>query len=139
METGLARPPMPSYTAISPVERAPERTERAAKTDLPRNQTVAPASETDASSRPADDRTLREPTREPVQIGREIERKNVIDPESNSMIYMATDSETGEVIRQVPSETLRRLRAYADAIANQEVSANQTSRQDSEETRARTI
>ncbi|WP_162936391.1 hypothetical protein [Pannonibacter phragmitetus] len=42
-------------------------------------------------------------------------RKNTLDPESQSFIYVAMDRETGEVVQQVPSETLRKLRAYAKA------------------------
>lgn len=123
METGLVRPPLPSYTAITPVTRAPERIEPAAKTDLPAGKAVAPTSDGSQSRRLADnkgDNTLSQDSG-----ARQVIRKNVLDSESDTLIYMATDSETGEVVRQVPSETLRRLRAYAKSISEQSARAGQ--------------
>jgi len=121
METGLARPPLPSYTAISPVERAPQRTEPSARTELSEGRAVNPSEETETARRTAENASESE-TR---QAESRIERRNFVDLDSNTLIFQATDSETGEVIRQIPSETLRRLRAYAETIANQETNANQ--------------
>ena len=53
----------------------------------------------------------------------QVERRNVVDPESNSVIYVATNTDTSEVVRQVPSETLRRLRAYAESLETQTAAA----------------
>ncbi|WP_417670886.1 hypothetical protein [Roseibium sp.] len=115
METALARPPLPSYTAITPATRAPERVEPASKTELTPAQTVNPSVDADDSRRLADNSRSQEPTTQSTQV----ERKNIRDPESDSLIFIATDSDTGEVVRQVPSETLRRLRAYAKTISDQ--------------------
>lgn len=123
MEIGLVRSPLPSYTAITPVTRAPERIEPAAKTDLPAGKTVAPTSDGSQSRRLADDK--RDTTLSQDSHARQLIRKNVLDPESDTLIYMATDSESGEVVRQVPSETLRRLRAYAKSISEQTSQATQ--------------
>lgn len=116
METGLARPPLPSYTAITPVSRAPDRTEPATKTDLPATNTVRPATDGDSSTSVASQNADRSPA---VAGQRQLERKNIVDPESQSIIFVATDSDSGEVVRQVPSETLRRLRAYAKSVTEQ--------------------
>jgi len=117
METALARPPLPSYTAITPASRAPERTEPATKTDLPASNTVTPSTEGD-QGRPAAENEKRNENR--FDAARpQIERKNFIDPESDTLVYVATDSDSGEVVRQVPSETLRKLRAYAKTVSEQ--------------------
>jgi uncharacterized FlaG/YvyC family protein len=115
METAFVRSPLPSYTAITPATRAPERNEPAAKTELPPQSTVTPSTESDQGRRLADN----ERSQEPLAQSQQIDRKNVRDPESQSLIYIATNSDTGEVVRQVPSETLRRLRAYAKTISDQ--------------------
>ncbi|MBO6755869.1 MAG: flagellar protein FlaG [Roseibium sp.] len=109
MDTGLARPPLPSYTAITPVTRAPERTEPAARTELPATRTVTPATQTEDTRQ----------TDKDSPPDQRVERHNVVDPDSKSLVFIATDSASGEVIRQVPSETLLKLRAYAKSIADQ--------------------
>ncbi|MBD1547822.1 hypothetical protein [Roseibium aggregatum] len=123
METGLARPPLPSYTAITPATRAPERNEPAAKTDLPASNTVTPAAQGGGSARASNDRNggsqqYPDP-RELSNTGRKLEHKIIVDQESNSIIYQSTDSLSGEVVRQIPSEVLRKLRAYAKTITDQ--------------------
>ena len=117
METALARPPLPSYTAITPETRAPDRTEPATKTDLPASNTVKPSTEGDQGRRAADNQKRGETRFDAIRP--QIERKNIVDPESDSLIYVATDSDSGEVIRQVPSETLRKLRVYAKTVSDQ--------------------
>ncbi|MBS8260199.1 hypothetical protein DYI23_08220 [Roseibium polysiphoniae] len=115
MESALVRPPLPSYTAITPEARAPERIEPAAKTELSAGSTVNPSAEADQGRRTADNQR----SQEPLAQNQQIDRRNFRDPESDSLIYIATDSDTGEVVQQVPSETLRRLRAYAKTISDQ--------------------
>jgi uncharacterized FlaG/YvyC family protein len=118
LDTGLARPPSPTYTAITPTTRAPERNEPAAKTELPAKDTVKPSNQTEdgqqTSYRARTEHSRFEDT------SSKLERRHIVDPESESVIYVATNTETGEVVRQVPSETLRRLRAYSKAIASQD-------------------
>ncbi|WP_153768405.1 hypothetical protein [Labrenzia sp. CE80] len=115
MESALVRPPLPSYTAITPETRAPERVQPAAKTELPAGSTVNPSDEASQGRRASDNQR----TQEPLAQNQQIDRRNFRDPESDSLIYIATDSDTGEVVQQVPSETLRRLRAYAKTISDQ--------------------
>lgn len=118
LDTGLARPPSPTYTAITPATRAPDQNAPASKTVLPVEETVTPATETEDGQRAAnnerDQRSLLErytPT---------VERQNVIDEDSESLVYIATNTETGQVVRQIPSETLLRLRAYAANVETQQ-------------------
>lgn len=117
MDTGVIRSPLPAYTAITPETRAPQRNEPATKTDIEVAKTVTPSSES-AEQRPANEERNREPVA--GQQLRDLVRKNKLDPESQSLIYVAMDRDSGEVVTQVPSETLRRLRAYALSTDNQE-------------------
>jgi len=121
LDTGIARPPSPTYTAITPVTRAPEKNEPAARTELPARETVGPSTDSSESQLSAqnsrDGKSLFE------SVTPQLDRRNVVDPESNSVIYQATNTDTGEVVRQVPSETLRRLRAYAESIETQTTQA----------------
>ncbi|MEM5582031.1 MULTISPECIES: flagellar protein FlaG [unclassified Roseibium] len=118
LDTGLARPPSPTYTAITPATRASEQNEPSSKTELPVEETVTPSTETDNSQRSAnnerDQRSLAE------QLAPTVERQNVIDPDSESLVYVATNTETGQVVRQIPSETLLRMRAYAKTVETQQ-------------------
>lgn len=117
METGVIRSPVPSYTAIAPETRAPAGNEPAAKTDLPASQTVTPSAEGTRANETATSGSSRY-ERDIQASSTELVRDNKLDPESGSMVYYAVDEETGEVVRQVPSETLRRLRAYAKALSD---------------------
>ena len=115
LDTGIARPPSPTYTAITPVTRAPEKNVPAAKTDLPAKETVNPSGETQDGRRSADNEQSRQAAR---RAAPQIERRNVVDPDSESLVYVATNTDTGHVLRQIPSETLLRLRAYAETVEN---------------------
>ncbi|NBN63531.1 hypothetical protein GWI72_02675 [Microvirga tunisiensis] len=113
MDTGVVRSPLPSYTAITPEARAEQRNAPATKTEIAPSKTVPPSEDTQSGRTAAEDRKA-----EPVggQQVRELVRKNKLDPESQSLIYVAMDQESGEVVNQVPSETLRKLRAYARSV-----------------------
>lgn len=113
MDTGAIRPSLTAYAAVTPATRAPEQNEPAAKTELPGSQTVRPSGNSERQRQIAENGNQQSvPT--PL-VSREIVRKNTLDPESQSFIYVAMDRETGEVVQQIPSETLRKLRAYAKA------------------------
>ncbi|WP_209015126.1 hypothetical protein [Roseibium limicola] len=115
MDTALVRPQVPTYSAITPETRAPERVTPAANTDLPVEKTVSPTDQGNESRRASDNPR----TQEPLSGRLNIERQNFIDPESESLIYQAKNSDTGEVVQQIPSESLRRVRAYTRSIAEQ--------------------
>lgn len=88
---------------------------------MPARETVGPSTDSSESQRSAqnsrDGKSLFD------SVTPQLDRRNVVDPESNSVIYQATNTDTGEVVRQVPSETLRRLRAYAESIETQATQA----------------
>ncbi|SUB01723.1 Uncharacterised protein [Pannonibacter phragmitetus] len=113
MDTGAIRPSLTAYAAVTPATRAPEQNEPAARTELPGSQTVKPSGNTEEQRQLAENGNQQSATTSVVS--RDIVRKNTLDPESQSFIYVAMDRETGEVVQQVPSETLRKLRAYAKA------------------------
>ncbi|KZM47637.1 flagellar protein FlaG [Labrenzia sp. OB1] len=122
MDTGLARPPSPTYTAITPVTRAPERNAPAAKTELPAEATVKPSEEGSGGQRAANNARDQQMQQDPITP--RLERRNVLDPDSESMVYVATNTDTGQVVRQIPSETLLRLRAYSKTMEDHQ--SNQT-------------
>lgn len=45
-----------------------------------------------------------------------IDRKIKIDPATQQVIYEAVDKSSGEVVRQIPEETMLRLQVYARAM-----------------------
>lgn len=124
MDTGLARPPSPTYTAITPVTRAPERNAPAAKTDLPAEATVKPSDEGSDGQRAANN--PRDQQKQPDPLTPRLERRNVLDPDSESLVYVATNTDTGQVVRQIPSETLLRLRAYSRTMEEHQSSQTST-------------
>lgn len=125
MDSALVRPPSPTYTAITPVSRAPEKTEPATSTDLPAKDTVKPSQDLNASQRSAaNGQTAPRPDGDEGRSALErftpsVIRQTILDPESDDLVFVATDKDTGEVIRQIPSETLMRLRAYAETVEAQ--------------------
>lgn len=125
MEAGVVRTPLPSYVAITPETRAPNRNKPAAETELPASQTVKPSAES-AHARGAATERSGAFERHAQSAAKDLVRKNMLDPESESLIYVAMDRESGEVVRQVPSETLRKLRAYAKAVTEQSPGPTQT-------------
>ena len=42
-----------------------------------------------------------------------IKRNIVVDPKSREVVFQTVDERTGEVVRQIPDDTMLRLRAYA--------------------------
>ncbi|MBO6508740.1 MAG: hypothetical protein JJ866_15200 [Roseibium sp.] len=121
LDTGLARPPSPTYTAITPATRAPERNEAAAATELPAEATVRPSVEAE-NGQGASGRSNQEQSQF-ADNSQKLDRRNVMDPQSDTMVYIATNTDTGEVVRQVPSETLLKLRAYSKSVASQDQAA----------------
>lgn len=123
LDTALARPPSPTYTAITPATRAPEQNKSTVETDLPSEETVTPSSDVKQGQRSANN------DRDQISLHEEfapsVKRKNVLDVDSESLVYIATNIETGEVVRQIPSETLLRLRAYAETIDTDQTQSRQ--------------
>jgi uncharacterized FlaG/YvyC family protein len=99
-----AVPPVPSRSDAVPLG--------AARTELPPEATVRPVGDGEAvrferqgaaEARARLDEALRAV----------IERNIEIDSKTREVVYQVVDERTGEVTRQVPDETLLRLRTYA--------------------------
>jgi hypothetical protein len=98
MDTGLTLKPAASLAPTSDVR--PEQAARnAVATELAPAQTVTAASNAARTPAPYDPRI----------------REIILDPHSREVIYRAVDVRSRRVVRQVPEEAMRRLRAYARA------------------------
>jgi flagellar protein FlaG len=51
-----------------------------------------------------------------------VDRKIKIDPATQQVIYETVDKDSGQVVRQVPEETMLRLQIYARAMRRAEAS-----------------
>ena len=114
MDTGAIRP-LPSYTAFV-VPRVSETNTATARTDLPEEATVR-QTPTSAESRSAEHRfeqssQRRRDTERANDLDRRVER----DPSTDSFVYKAIDTESGEIVSQVPNDSLLKLRAYVETM-----------------------
>ncbi len=113
MDIGAVRS-LPTFTAPA-APRAVENREQTTQTDLPIAAAVRPSSETEdgnaagrrrareSDPHPTDHRDSREP-----KVRRRVDR----DDHSNSFVYRDIDTQSGEVVQQIPTDTLLKLRAY---------------------------
>lgn len=60
--------------------------------------------------------TQAEPQRSPMADPNAVDRQIKIDPATQQVIYQAVDKTSGEVVRQIPEETMLRLQVYARAM-----------------------
>jgi flagellar protein FlaG len=109
METGVTR--APAYqTALTPLRGREAVNPPAAPTDVAPEKAVQPAQESEAA-RPEAENPVSQSTSAPQDIKREEYRDTITD----SLVFRAIDTETGEVVRQIPDESLLRLRrAFAE-------------------------
>ena len=56
------------------------------------------------------------PQRAPMADPDSVDRRIKIDPATQQVIYQAVDKASGEVVRQIPEETMLRLQIYARAM-----------------------
>jgi hypothetical protein len=107
MDTGLTLKP-----AASPAQTGGARSDPAARkavaTELAPAQTVTAANNTAPTPATEDWR----------------KRDIILDPHSREVIYRAVDVRARRVIRQVPEEAMRRLRAYARATHDKDDGEN---------------
>ena len=97
--------------AYTPTPAAPKPSEAsaspAARTDVPPEKSVQPASKT-AASRPAAENNF-------AKAEANIKREEFRDKVTDSIVFRAVDMTTGEVVQQIPEESLLRLRrAFAE-------------------------
>jgi hypothetical protein len=98
MDTGLTLKPAANLALASDLR--PEQAARnAVATELAPSQTVTAASNAARTPAPDDSRL----------------RHIILDPHSREVIYRVVDVRSRRVVRQVPEEAMRRLRAYARA------------------------
>jgi flagellar protein FlaG len=117
MEIGSVRPIISGVTA--PVPRAPAETKQSVPTELPVRASVTRA---EASDGPTAGRDLGRNAADPPLASagrgqkeatyiREIER----DPTTKTIVFKTIEKDSGEVVQQVPEETMLRMRRMVAA------------------------
>lgn len=81
------------------------------RTELPRSATVNGVLES-SSARFEPSNDARDQAKRETALRDTIKRNIVIDPKTREIVYQAVDSKSGNVIRQIPSDAILRLRAY---------------------------
>ncbi|PTW61784.1 FlaG protein [Breoghania corrubedonensis] len=108
MDSGVIKPVSALAQAVTSQAQYAMRSAAANETELPAEQVVTPATESDGSARSRAEAERRD--------DRPLKRENYFDQETDTLIFRATDPSTGEVVRQIPEEALLRLR---QALASQ--------------------
>lgn len=109
MEPGAVR--TPGYSVITPAMRSVEPVNApSVATDIPPEQAVTPSRASEALRPSAEnDRETASSPQGPVK------REEYRDEITDSLVFRAIDTETGEILRQIPDESLLRLRrAFAE-------------------------
>lgn len=116
MDTGnIARPQQAANVAPVPRTEAPAAV-AGVKTELRVEQSVRQAGESEASrfeTRPG----LSSQVALDTAFREALDRDIVVDEDTHSLVYQTIDEKTGEVIRQLPDETMLKLRAYVRDLA----------------------
>lgn len=96
--------PRPVASNATPVTRvAASRPTEPVRTELPAFATVTQSPEAPAQQR-------QPPTSD------SLDRRIEIDPATQEVVFQAIDPSSGEIVRQVPDEALRRMQIYARAL-----------------------
>jgi hypothetical protein len=98
------RPPAVTDTQRAAIVAAPE----AVRTELPAAAVVSQAVEAQASGS-GDGAPER------------LERRVIIDSDTQSLVYQALDDRTGTVVKQYPEEALLRRRAYLAQVTDEQI------------------
>jgi flagellar protein FlaG len=123
METAIvARPAAVSAQAASARAESLVSNNRI-RTELPRSATVnGTYGSSSTSFEPSHD--AREQSKREAAVRDTIKRNLTVDPKTREIVYQAVDTKSGEIIRQIPSDAILRLRAYyRDAPVTQEQAA----------------
>lgn len=116
MDIGGTRP-APAVT-VSPVNR-PEPTAsgaRAVPTQLPRTEVVRQAVEVRPNSTESAPRRSAERETRELMLREFIRDRTVVDPRSREIVHQSVNTRTGEVLSQIPDESLLRLREYVASM-----------------------
>lgn len=110
------------FTATRPVAYSPPTTGHRPSlqanaptlaTDVPANKAVSPSPKAETFKDPVEHSD--EADRQKIET---IKRDDFLDPETKSLVYKAVIETTGEVVAQIPDETILRLRrAIAETTA----------------------
>jgi len=107
MEYGATKP-IPPMAAAIPTARRQDHPEPVAETDLPPEKVVTAVKETDHARETSD-------SLEYSRQAPELERKTYRDTVTNSLVFREINPDSGEVVRQIPEDSLLRIRRYYDA------------------------
>ena len=111
MDAGLTIRPSVGVTptaAFARLAATPAPAQQSVQTDLPATKTVTAA---DTAT----------PMRNELKRAEEnVTRDVTLDPQTREVVYKVIDTRFRQVVRQVPSEALLRMRAYTRAIARGE-------------------
>ncbi len=131
MDAGAARPL--SVQVSAPAPRAPQETAPVAQTELPEAATVTPTRETSHQTAAQDQsrEETRDKTLDEANADRQLKRESFRDDVTDTLVFREIDEASGEVIRQLPEESILRLRrALADNAqmidASEKASVNRT-------------
>lgn len=106
MEIGpVSRPGLPNVGSVSRV--APTPSAVSAEAQMPERAVEQPSE----LPRPEADAA-----RNPMADADAVDRRIKIDPATQQVIYQTVDKVSGEVVRQIPEETMLRLQVYARAM-----------------------
>ena len=123
MDSGVLKPIAP--TAAMPAVRPQEKNSSPTKTELPAEKAVRPADKT-SQTRPMSENAQRPDEGDKTE---KLEQKHYRDAITQDVVYRTINPDNGEVVRQIPDESLLRLRRYFAAY-------DQLSRQASVDTKA---
>lgn len=123
MEIGSARPVLTGVTV--PAQKAPAAIEQSVKTDLEaaavvtEGKAVAPATGSEQKTRieaESSNRDAANARRDRLRtIDRETRGEIERDPRTEDLIYRRIDVQSGDVVRQVPEESILRMRAMIES------------------------
>lgn len=114
MDIGSVRPVVTGITA--PVPKAPAQGDQSVKTELPARAAVAEAGKPEgnsvgsSTSKDQGSNTASQQQREPG-----LDQRIEIDDSTRTIIFQKVDSDTGNVVEQVPEESALRLHAAMQA------------------------
>jgi len=113
MDTGAVR--VPATPTASPAVRSPNPVaEPATRTEIAPEKAVQPSQES-VFARPAAENGAENGSETRSVSSSSIKREEYRDTITDSLVFRAIDTETGEVVRQIPEESLLRLRrAFAE-------------------------
>jgi len=104
MSTDFSIRPVGAPAPAPVVRPLPEATQQAVPTELPAAKTVSASDSVQASRS------------DPIAVGERLSRQADFDRDAAEMVFKVIDSETDDVVRQLPSESQLRSRAYFRAL-----------------------